>query len=101
MQISIKYKDRWYKWTPMLQLTKDPSDVCELQVKYSYPSVVENQVVTGTDITVDSSSVSGNVVTMQLSGGVDGTLAKVAVKVDSADSNEVVERTFYVKIEEL
>lgn len=87
---------------PFGDLYKDPSDVVDFDVDWSQflqANTISSIVVAGTDITVDSSSYSGNVVSFTLSDGTDGTTAKVVVKV--VTSSLTFERTIYIKVKNL
>lgn len=87
---------------PFGDLYKDPSDVVDFDVDWSQflqANTISSIVVAGTDITVDSSSYSGNVVSFTLSAGTDGTTAKVVVKVVA--SSLTFERTIYIKVKNL
>jgi gamma-glutamyl phosphate reductase len=53
--------------------------------------------VTGTSITIDSSAVSANVVTIFVSGGIEGTTAEVKIKAETA--TRTLERTLFLTVE--
>ncbi len=98
MVINIKYKDRWHMYREGFTITKDPSDAINVIFKVSDHSI-SFAVITVKDIVLQSDTTSGGEVTMNLLGGDDGTTASVKLNLSNSDG-EVMERTFYVKIEE-
>ena len=92
------------KWTKTLELCKDPSDV--LDYKLDYTSLIQSDgiasiTVTGKNVTIDSSSFSGKVVTIFVSGGTDGQTGVVTTKIVTTNATaRTYERSFRIKIED-
>jgi len=88
-------------------LEKDPEDVVDLIVDYTQyykTDSITTITVTGTNITIDSSSETDNILTIFISGGTTSNLigdlsrrrAKVKIKTQSA--TRTLERTVLIKI---
>ncbi|MDB4726112.1 hypothetical protein OAF54_01655 [bacterium] len=92
------------RWNKNLEFTKDPSDVIDFTLNYApllQADTIASIVVTSENVTVDSSSVSGNDVTIWVSGGSAGSTGKITVKVTTSNATaRVFERSFAVKVEE-
>jgi hypothetical protein len=92
------------KWTKTLELCKDPADV--LDYKLDYTSLIQSDgiasiTVTGTNVTIDSSSFSGKVVTIFVSGGTDGQTGVVKTTIVTTNATaRTYERSFRIKIED-
>lgn len=92
------------KWTKNLELCKDPSDVLDYLLDYTQllqSDGIASITVTGENITIDSSSFSGKVVTIFVSGGNNGNIAVVTTKIVTTNvTPRTFERSFRVRIEE-
>ena len=78
----------------------DPSDVIDLVVNYTqfYKSdTITTITVTGTNVTIDSSAVASNVVTIWISSAVVDC-AEVKIKTESA--TRTIERTLFIPVKE-
>lgn len=93
------------RWHKNLVVEKDPSDVKDYTLDFGpllQSDTISTATVTGTNITVDSSSVSGNVVTVWLSGGTAGTTADVKTTIVTSNATpRTFERTFRVEVKQL
>jgi hypothetical protein len=92
---------KWYT-NITLEQPKDPTDVLDYVMDFTpllQTDTISTHTVTVTNVTLDSSSVTNNVVTMYLSGGTAGTTAKVTVKIVTTNSR-TYERSFKIKIED-
>jgi len=79
----------------------DPSDVVDLVVDYLpyfKSDTISTITVTGTNVTIDSSAVASNVVTIFVSSGIDGTNAEVKIKTET--STRTLERTLFLPVEQ-
>lgn len=69
---------------------KDPNAVLDYTFDWQRwlqsGETISTVTVTGTNVTIDSNSETGGVVTVWLSGGTAGTEATVAVKIATSDS---------------
>lgn len=92
------------KWTKTLQVFKDPSDVLDYTLDYTsllQSDGIASINVTGKNITIDSSSFSGKVVTIFVSGGTDGNTGVVTTKIVTTNATpRTYERSFRIKIED-
>jgi hypothetical protein len=92
------------KWTKTLQVCKDPSDVVDYILDFTQllqADTISTATVTATEVTVDSSSVSGNKVTIFVSGGNDGRTGVVTTKIVTTNSTpRTFERSFRIKVED-
>lgn len=80
-------------------IQKDPEDIIDLVVDYTQyfkSDDIATISVTGTNITIDSSSELDNVLTIFISAGTDGVRAEIKIKVDTA--TRTLERTLLVKV---
>ena len=78
----------------------DPSDVIDLVVNYTqfYKSdTITTITVTGTNVTIDSSAVTSNVVTIWISSAVVDC-AEVKIKTESV--TRTIERTLFIPVKE-
>ena len=85
--------------------TKDPSDVIDYILDFSkllQADAISTATVTGTNITIDSSAVSGNIVTIFVSGGTNCTLGTIKTTIVTTNSTpRTIERSFKVKVIDL
>lgn len=92
------------KWTKTLQVCKDPSDVLDYTLDYTsllQSDGIASITVTGTNVTIDSSSFSGNVVTIFVSGGTNDNTGVVTTKIVTTNATpRTYERSFRIKIED-
>ena len=92
---------RWYEG---LTMQKDPSDVIDYTVDFKQllqADTISTATVTATHVTIDSSSVTGNVVTIWVSGGSDCTTGVITVKIVTANATpRTFERSFKVKVKD-
>ena len=82
------------------RIEKDPADVIDVVVDYSQyfkTDPITTITVTGTGLTIDSSSETDNIVTLFMSAGNNGTPGKIEIKVESA--TVTLERTIIVNVE--
>jgi ribosomal protein S28E/S33 len=93
------------KWAKGVQIKKDPSDVIEVTLNFAPflgADTIDTATCTSDDVDVDSSSVSGNVVTVWLSGGSAGSVATVKTTIVTTNATpRTIQRSFDVKIEDL
>ena len=91
------------KWHKDLLVTKDPADVIDYSVDFKsllQGDTISTATIVGTNLTIDSSSVSGNVVTIWVSAGSAGTIGEVKTTIVTTNATpRTFERTFRVKIE--
>ena len=83
------------------RIEKDPADVIDVVVDYSQyfkTDPIVTFTVTGTNLTIDSSSETDNIITLFMSEGTNRTRAEVALKVESA--TRTLERTIIVLVED-
>jgi ribosomal protein S28E/S33 len=92
------------KWHKDLTLCKDPADVVDYTLDYKQllqSDTIDTATVTSDEVTIDSSSVSGNVVTVFVSGGNEGAIAEVKTTIVTTNSTpRTFERTFKIRIEQ-
>ena len=82
----------------VLPKPKDPGDVFDIACSFSgllQSDTISTATVTATNATIDSSSVTGNVVTFFISGGTDCTLAEIKITIVTAN---VTARTFVRRV---
>lgn len=83
---------------------KDPSDVFDYEmdwVQLLQSDTINTATVTATDVTIDSSSVSGKKVTLFVSGGTAGNTGVVTTKIITTNATpRTFERSFKIKVEE-
>ena len=103
MSIFLTYLNKKRKWYKGITIPKDPADVIEVELDYGpllQADTISTKTVVGTNITIDSSSISGNVVTIWLSGGTSGTDASVTTTIVTAQPR-TIERSFIIDVEDL
>lgn len=90
------------KWFNGLTIDKDPADVFDIPWSFKQllqSDTIDTATVEGTNITIDSSSVSGNTVTFFVSGGTDGSTGEVKVTIVTTNATpRTFERTIRFKI---
>jgi hypothetical protein len=89
---------RWYDGAH--SDAKHPDDIACYTVNavaWLAGDTITAHTVTGTNITVDSSSESSGIITITLSGGSDGNTGKVVVNFTTATKSKTI--TFYVGID--
>ena len=93
------------KWYKDLVLRKDPADVIDYPLDFTQllqSDTISTATVTADNVTIDSSAISGNVVTIWVSAGTDGTIATVTIKIVTANATpRTFERSFKIKVENL
>lgn len=85
-----------------VDIDKDPTDVIDIVVDYTQyfkTDTIDTITVTGTNITIDSSALSNNVVTIFISAGNNGTDGEI--KLITSSPTRTIERTLIVKVENL
>lgn len=91
------------KWTRTLELCKDPADVIDYVVDWTQllqSDGISTITIVGTNITIDSSSFSGKVVTIFVSGGVNGNTGIIKMTIVTTNSTpRTYERSFRVRVE--
>jgi len=84
--------------------SKDPSDVFDYDMDFTQllqSDGIASITVTGENLTIDSSSFSGKVVTFFVSGGTDGNKGVVTVKIVTTNATpRTYERSFKVDVRE-
>ena len=92
------------RWTPKLEFKKDPVDVIDFILNFTpllQGDTINTATVDGENITIDSSSISGNKVTAFVSGGSDGGVGKITTTIVTNNSiPRTFKRMFRVVIEE-
>jgi hypothetical protein len=92
------------RWTPTLEFKKDPVDVIDFILNFTpllQGDTINTAVVAGENITIDSSSISGNKVTAFVSGGSDGGVGKVTTTIVTNNSTpRTFKRMFKVLIQD-
>jgi len=93
------------KWTRTTEFCKDPADVIDFTMDFKQllqADTISTATVTATSVDIDSSAVSGNVVTIWASGGNEGATGIVKVTVVTANATpRTFERSFRIKIKQL
>lgn len=82
-------------------IEKDPADVIEVTVDYSQyfkTADVTSFTIVGTNVTIDSSSETNNIITLFMSGGTHETNGEIKIKASSA--TQTIERTIIVRVVE-
>lgn len=87
-------------------ITKDPADVVDLIVDYTQyfkTDTITSVTVVGTNVTIDSSAVASNIVTIFISGGTTSLetthrLRNAKVKITVSSATRTLERTVIVKV---
>lgn len=92
------------KWHKNIEFCKDPADVLDYILDYTQllqSDGIASVTVTGENITIDSSSFSGKVVTIFISGGQDGNIGVVTTKIVTTNATpRTFERSFRIRVEE-
>jgi hypothetical protein len=104
MSATIKIKVPPARTALKFSSSKDPSDVFDYSMDFKQllqSDTISTATVTATVVTIDSSSISGNVVTMFVSGGPAGQTGVVTVKIVTTNATpRTFERSFKIKVEE-
>ena len=91
------------KWTRTLEVCKDPADVIDYIVDWTQllqSDGISTATVKGTNITIDSSSFTGKVLTIFVSAGIDGNIGIVKMTIVTTNATpRTYERSFRVRIE--
>ena len=94
------------KWHKDLILEKDPADVVDYPVDFK--QLLQSDVISTATVaaeggvTVDSSAVSGNVVTIFISGGNDCTTSTVKITIVTTNATpRTFERSFKIRVKNL
>jgi len=84
--------------------SKDPSDVFDYDMDFTQllqSDGIASVTVTAKNLTIDSSSFSGKVVTFFVSGGTDGQIGIVTTKIVTTNTTpRTFERSFKIEIKE-
>jgi len=84
---------------------KDPTDVVDFAMDFLsllQSDTISTATVTAKQVTIDSSSVSGKIVTFFVSAGEDGNIGTVTVKIVTANATpRTFERSFEIKVKDL
>lgn len=92
-------------WSPTLTLIKDPADVVDYVLDFKpllQSDAISSITVAGTNITIDSSAFTGNVVTIFVSGGTNCTTGTVKTTIVTTNSTpRTYERSFDIDIKDL
>ena len=83
---------------------KDPTDVFDYDMDWKQllqSDTISTATVIGKEVTIDSSSVTGNVVTFFVSGGADGAIGDVTIKVVTTNATpRTFELSFKIKVQD-
>lgn len=89
------------KWHKDLTFCQDPAEVVDYIIDYTpllQADAIASITVTGTSVTIDSSSYSANIVTVWTSSVLEGVTAEVKTKIVTSNATpRTFERTFYIK----
>lgn len=92
------------RWRKNLTVCKDPSDVIDYTLDYTQllqSDGIASIAVVGTNVTIDSSSFSGKVVTIFVSGGTKGATGVVQTTIITTNATpRTFERSFRISVEE-
>ena len=92
------------KWTKSLVFCKDPSDVIDYVWDFGQllqDDTISTATVTATNVTIDSSSVLGNIVTIWVSGGTAGNTGSVEVTIVTTNATpRTFQRSFRIEMEQ-
>jgi len=81
---------------------KDPSDVVDYEIDFKpmlQADTISTITATGTNITIDSSSASGNVVTVWVSAGTNCVIAEVKLTIVTSNATpRTFERSFKIQV---
>lgn len=84
---------------------KDPDDVFDFEIDFKQllqSDTISTATVTGKNLTIDSSSVTGNKVTLFVTGGTAGNTGVVTTTIVTSNATpRTFERSFKIKIKEL
>ena len=93
------------KWHKNLIVCKDPADVVDYPMDFKQllqSDTIDTATVTADNVTIDSTSVSGNIVTIFVSAGTHRTIATVTIKIVTTNATpRTFERSFKIKVEDL
>ena len=93
------------RWTPTSTFIKDPADVIDYTLDFTpllQSDAISTATVTATNATIDSSSVTLNVVTIFVSGGSAGQTATIKTTIVTTNSTpRTIERSFKIQIKDL
>ena len=93
------------RWTPTSTFVKDPADVIDYTLDFTallQTDTISTATVVGTNVTIDSSSVSGNIVTIFVSGGNNCSRATVKVTIVTTNATpRTIERSFKIHVKDL
>ena len=93
------------KWHKDLIVEKDPSDVIDYPLDFKQllqADTISTATVTADSVTIDSTSTSGNVVTIFVSGGNDCTTATVKITIVTTNATpRTFERSFKIRVKNL
>lgn len=90
MTITVKFKTQKNRWNPKLVYLKDLDDVGDIIFDYSGVlggDTVSTATATTDDITAGTPSISSNVVTTQISGGVSGSTGKMEMRITTTNGS--------------
>ncbi|MBL4651281.1 MAG: hypothetical protein JKY53_00240 [Flavobacteriales bacterium] len=91
------------RWHKNLSVCKDPSDVVDYSLDFKQllqSDTISTATVTADFVTIDSSSISGNIVTFFVSAGTNGKTALVTVKIVTTNATpRTFERSFKIRVE--
>lgn len=92
-------------WVKGLEVCKDPSDVVDYILDFTsllQKDVISTATVTATKVTIDSTTKSGNKVTIFVSGGTNGNTGVVTAKIVTTNSTpRTFERSFKIRVEDI
>lgn len=92
------------RWTPKLEFKKDPEDVFDFVLNFTpllQGDTINTATVDGENITIDSSSITGNKVTIFVSGGSSGGVGKVTTTIVTSNATpRTFKRLFRVIIQD-
>jgi len=90
------------KWSETLSFIKDPLEVLDYAWDFTQllqSDAISTITVTGERLTIDSSSFSGKIVTIFVSGGTNGNTGKVTVKIVTTNSTpRTINKSFDIAI---
>lgn len=89
------------KWFKGITKEKDPADVVDYPLDFGpllQTDTISTATVVGTGVTIDSRTISGNIVTIRVSAGGHGCTAEVKTTIVTT-GGRAFERTFKIKVE--
>jgi carbon monoxide dehydrogenase subunit G len=92
MTITVKYKTVKRRWEPKMVFNTDIDDVRNIVFDYSGElgsDAISTATATASDITAGSPSIAANVVTISMSGGTAGSMAKLELKVTTTGGDTI------------